>query len=138
MQNVSKCSDTPKNRAANSPRFLTVSLTSLSRYTLKGKNFIFNYLLLVAVFFFFCWDQKKVKNFQKNMIMQKSTVSANCSCYKDCSQLKVAKNSPNLLIKAALELTFPWRFLLTSERNKMSKWPPSNRGRYNKCTLFAP
>ena len=48
MQNVSKCSDTPKNRAANSPRFFKVSLTILSRYALKGKNFIFNYLLLVV------------------------------------------------------------------------------------------
>ena len=61
MQNVSKCSDTPKNRAANSPRFLKVSLTILSRYALKGKNFIFNYLLLVAVFFFLLRSEKGEK-----------------------------------------------------------------------------
>lgn len=107
MQNVSKCSDTPKNRAANSPRFLTVSLTSLSRYTLKGKNFIFNYLLLVAVFFFFLLRSEKGEKFSKKYDNAKVYCLCKLLLLQGLQSIESSQKFTKLINKSGIGIDFP-------------------------------
>ena len=110
MKNVSKCSGTPKNRAANSPRFFKVSLTILSRYALKGKNFIFNYLLLVAGFFFLFFFLLRSEKGEK-ISKKYDNAKVHCLCklllLQGLQSIESSQKFTKLINKSGIGIGFP-------------------------------